>query len=347
VKTLLFVIFIATIFTALIFPATLTRYELDWDDSQSVGAPDWFTMEGLVENPLNLTYAELKSFPLLSEVTMLQCVGSGSPPYGPSVVYNWTGVPLFYLLNMAKVISGDYREVVFIATDDFSSSILLETAMDPTTILAFEANGTDLEQLEGLGSGYRIVVPCRWGYKWVKWIRQIIVVDYDYKGTYESNGYSDEANIPDCILPSTTPPFESFDVTVVNTTYRIITLSNSTIDSFDFNTFEKQICSNITGPSGTTGYFYITIPKELLWCDNTEQWQVWVNNTLIEDKGVIEDTNYTYIYFTYNHSTQEVKIKGTQAVPEIPSLLILHLFMIATVLAVIVYKRKHTKDYLR
>jgi DMSO/TMAO reductase YedYZ molybdopterin-dependent catalytic subunit len=108
-------------------------------ESASAENPLWFIIEGLVKNPLNLTYAELTNFPMVSEVTMLQCVGSGVPPNGPSVVYNWTGAPLFYLLNMAMVISGDYREVIFNASDGFSSSITLETAMDPTTILALEA----------------------------------------------------------------------------------------------------------------------------------------------------------------------------------------------------------------
>ena len=338
-KTPLFVIFTVTILATLIFPATLTRYKLE-SDSQSVGAPEWFTIEGLVENPLNLTYTELRGFPLISELTTLECVGSGQG--GINVTYNWTGVPLFFLLNMAKVTSGGYREIVFIATDDFSSSVPLEVAMEPISILALDANGTDLEHITGFGSGYRVVFPCRWGYKWVERIKQIVVVDYDYKGTWESMGFSDEANIPDCTLPSTTPPFESFDITVVNTTYSIITLSNSTINSFDFNTFEKQICFNITGPLGTTGYFYITIPKELLKCDNPELWQVWVNKTLIEDRGVIEDPNYTYIYFTYNHSTQEVKIKGTQVVPEFLSIVFTSLFMTATLLAVMVYRRKHT-----
>jgi len=40
---------------------------------------------------------------------------------------------------------------------------------------------------------------------------------------------------------------------------------------------------------------------------------VWVNNTLIEDRNVMEITDYTYIYFTYNNSIQEVQIIGTNA----------------------------------
>jgi parallel beta-helix repeat protein len=79
--------------------------------------------------------------------------------------------------------------------------------------------------------------------------------------------------------------------------------SNSDVSDFYFNPGEGAFVSfNVTGQEGTLGYCRVTIPNELLWCDNPEQWQVWVNNTLIEDKKIMEDTNYTYICFTYNHS---------------------------------------------
>lgn len=261
-------------------------------------------ISGLVDHPRNFTYSELQRFPMVSEVALMKCIA------GWTQLYNWTGIPLFFLLNVTGVKAGA-TEVVFYASDGFSSSLTIERALHPTTLLALQANGTVLSYNDGYP--YRLVVPCKYGYKWVKWITEIEVVDYDYKGYYESMGYSDEADIPDCTLPSTTPPFETFHIVLGNTTHSIITLSNSTINSFDFDTLQEQICFNVTGPTSTTGYFYVTIPKELLWCDSPEQWEVWVNNTLIEDRKVIEVANYTYVYFTYNHSTQEIRIIGTHA----------------------------------
>ncbi len=286
----------------LILPVFLTRYEME-NDLQSVEAPEWFVIEGLVEEPLNLTYAELWNFPLLSEVTMLHCVGSGEPPYGPSVIYNWTGVPLFYLLSMAKVTPGTYREVVFNATDGFSSSVLLETAMHSSTILALESNGTDLEQMSGFGSGYRVVLPCRWGYKWVKWIRQIVVVDYDYKGTYERYGLSDEAIHPNCTMPSTYPPLHTFNVTKP-VQYKVQALSNSSIESFSFES-NTQLIFNVAGPEETSGYFYVAFPKELL----TGPYHVTVDRNLIRYSQTKTDRK-VYLYFTYAHSTHTIIIEG-------------------------------------
>jgi len=275
------------------------------EDSQSVEGPDWLVIEGLVENPLNISYAELWNFPLVSEVTMLQCVGSGAPPYGPAITYNWTGVPLFYLLNLAKVIPEGYREVVFNATDGFSSSVLLETALHPTTILALEANGTDLEQIGGFGSGYRVVLPCRWGYKWVKRIKQIIVVDYDYKGTYEQYGLSDEAIRPNCTLPSTSPPIRSFNAKE----HVIQTLSNSSIELFNFDS-NGRLTFHVVGPQGTTGYFYVTFPRDLL----THPYQVYVDEDPIEHDQIDAGSNVN-LFFTYSHSTvvQKIIIKGGQS----------------------------------
>jgi len=37
--------------------------------------------------------------------------------------------------------------------------------------------------------------PGMWGYKWIKYLIKIEVVDYNFLGTYESEGYPDDAYI--------------------------------------------------------------------------------------------------------------------------------------------------------
>jgi len=272
-------------------------------DLQSVETPKWFVIEGLVENKLNITYAEVQHFPILSEVTTLQCVGGGQG--GPKVTYNWTGVPLFYLLNLAKVIPGAYRKVVFNATDGFSSSIMLQTAMEPTTLLGLKANGTDLEQVSGLGSGYRIVLPCRWGYKWVKWVKQIIIVDYDYKGSYESLGVSDDAFRPNCTMPATNPLTQNFTIISHSQDHTIRALSNSSISSFNYEQ-DKRLIFNVAGPEGTSGYFYLTFQTALL----ISPYQFYLDQNLIEPIQTYVGSNI-YLYFAYSHSSHTIEIKGT------------------------------------
>ncbi len=268
---------------------------------QEASVPQWFTVEGLVERRLNLTYAELEEFPQVSEVTTLQCVGGGQG--GPKVTYNWTGVPLFYILVMAKVVSGSYREVVFNSTDGFSSSVTLQTAMEPTTLLGLKANGTDLERVYGLANGHKVVLPCRWGYKWVKWINQMIVVDYDYKGTYESSGSSDEALRPNSTMPVTNPPIQNFTFSSPKD-YTVRALSNSSVDSFSFEQ-GKRLIFNVDGESGTKGYFYVILPKQLL----EGPYQVFVDQNTTESFQT-EYGDDVYLFFTYPNNSHTVAVEG-------------------------------------
>jgi hypothetical protein len=71
-------------------------------------------------------------------------------------------------------------------------------------ILAYEKDGAPLSET------LRLVVPGCWGYKWIAQVTYIELVNYDFLGLYESQGYSDEAYItgettPQVPLPSFGP----------------------------------------------------------------------------------------------------------------------------------------------
>jgi len=136
-------------------------------------------------------------------------------------------------------------------------------------------------------------------------------------------------------------PFNTFDAGTWNgTAYNVDVVSNSTVSGFHFNPEEGPFLKfNVTGEEGTVGFCRVTIPKGLLWVE--DGWTILAGNESITDCTIFPDENYTYLYFTYNHSTKAIVIQGTHVIPEFPSFLVLSLFMIATLLAVIVYKRKH------
>ena len=127
------------------------------------------------------------------------------------------------------------------------------------------------------------------------------------------------------------------------TTYYVHTVSNSTVSDFYFNENDKLVSFSVTGLDGTNGFCRVTIPKELLWCDTPEQWEIWVNNTLIEEKRVSEDAEYTYIYFTYNQSTQNVEVIGIHVIPEFPTWTSMLLLLIMLTVAIAIYKRRLLK----
>ena len=125
------------------------------------------------------------------------------------------------------------------------------------------------------------------------------------------------------------------------TTFHVVTVSNSTVSQeITLNTEARTLNFTLTGSDGTTGFCNITIPKTLMWCNTLAEWNITVDNsppTSLERK---EDTDNTYLYFTYSHSIRNVKITSTYSVPEFTAELTILLFIIATLAAVIIRKKK-------
>jgi len=265
---------------------------------------DNLVIKGLVSNPLNLTYSELEAFPMVSEIALLQCVGLS---YG--VPYKWTGIPLFYLLNLAQV-QPFAKEVIFWAEDGFSSSLTLDKAMHPATLLALKVNDTilpyDNSYPVGLPGGYpyKVVVPCKYGYKWVGWIDEIEVVDYDYKGYYETRGFSDEADIPGATLPETAPTYLAFNATWQNV-YTVTVFSNTTITSADFNQSMKNIQFSISLGNASQSLVYIIIPKLLL----APRFTLLVDS-ISSEYSMVQSVACSFLQFVLNSSSHVIELYG-------------------------------------
>ncbi|HML02076.1 MAG TPA: NosD domain-containing protein [Candidatus Bathyarchaeia archaeon] len=140
-------------------------------------------------------------------------------------------------------------------------------------------------------------------------------------------------------------PFHTFNVGTWNgTAYSVDTVSNSTLSNFSFNSTAKTLTFDVTGTNGTVGFCRVAMPLSLMSCANLKDWIVTVNGTqlLPPDLNVTTDANYTYIYFTYHHSTETVQITSTSAVPEFQPIMLLPLFMIITLLAAICIKKKRS-----
>jgi parallel beta-helix repeat protein len=119
-------------------------------------------------------------------------------------------------------------------------------------------------------------------------------------------------------------------------------ISNSTIEDFKYfesnGTIKMQV-SNMTTDQ-TCGFCRICIPHELM---NVTNISVIINGgatqVLYPNYTLYDNGTYRWIYFAYEHSTLEVVI-----VPEFSSLLIIPLLMVATLLVVIVYRRKYQSN---
>ena len=185
---------------------------------------------GLVDSPLNLTLSEIVAMPTTTVQTTLYCVD-----FPTRIVEEgkWTGVQLGLLLEEAGVAPSAIK-VAFFASDGYSTDLSLEAAMQPDVIVAYEKDGTSL------GGTVRIVAPGRWGYKWISQLSRIEIVNYDFKGKWESLGYSDDGTgLGRSGIPDVSPAADSVP-TQQNTTTTLPTDPTPSNSSDTLRTQETQ-----------------------------------------------------------------------------------------------------------
>ena len=139
------------------------------------GFADWkLGIGGLVEQPLELSLAELRAMPSRTQITRHDCVE------GWSAIAKWKGVPLMQIIDRVQP-KEQARFIVFHCMDTDSSgnyyyeSIDLRDAAHPQTILAYEMNDRDLP-IE-YGAPLRLRLENQLGYKHAKYIRRLEFVE--------------------------------------------------------------------------------------------------------------------------------------------------------------------------
>ena len=139
-------------------------------------------------------------------------------------------------------------------------------------------------------------------------------------------------------IPSSGHTF-TYDLEFESSTFPISFFSNSSISNLNISESLMQLSFSVSGLSGDHGFCNVSIPKSLL---KGAPWTVWLEN---ESSSFLESENasHSFIHTSYAYSsTIEVTIKGSWIIPEFPSFLMLPLFMIATLLTIIIHRRKHT-----
>lgn len=134
-------------------------------------------VDGLVENPVELSLAELKQMPRQEQITTHFCI------QGWSGVAKWTGVPMSHILQQVRPLP-KARYAVFYSLADGSDGgryydvHKLGNMRHALTILAYEMNGGPLTVLHG--APLRLRCENELGFKMVKWIAAIEFVE-DFK----------------------------------------------------------------------------------------------------------------------------------------------------------------------
>jgi DMSO/TMAO reductase YedYZ molybdopterin-dependent catalytic subunit len=148
---------------------------------------DWrLEIGGEVENPLTLKFADLMDLRQVDLTCDIHCVTGWT-----LLDSHWRGIPITVLMDLVKV-KDSARFVIFEAAGDYSSNIPLIEARKDNVILAHGYSGSDLAAVHG--APLRGLVPDRYFYKSVKWLKALRFVSVDEPGYYESGGYSNSAD---------------------------------------------------------------------------------------------------------------------------------------------------------
>ncbi|MGA9277354.1 molybdopterin-dependent oxidoreductase, partial [Ilumatobacter sp.] len=143
-----------------------------------VSADTWtLKIDGLVDNPMELTFADLLARPQIERNITLSCV---SNPVGGELVGNavWQGVRLADILDEAGLQTGA-EQVVSRSVDGWTCGSPIEAIMDGRdAMLAIAMNGEPLPARHGYP--VRIVVPGLFGYvSATKWVTGITLTRWD------------------------------------------------------------------------------------------------------------------------------------------------------------------------
>ena len=150
-------------------------------------------VDGLVQTPKSYRLEDLKAFTEVEQETTLMCISNG---LDAGLMSNavWKGIVLRDLLDAAAPMATAQRVKLY-GVDNYTDTIPIEKAFEPTTVLAWAMNGEDLPDRHGYP--LRAIVPGYFGEKHVKWLTRIELTGANAKGFYEAQGWG-----PDFITPT-------------------------------------------------------------------------------------------------------------------------------------------------
>jgi DMSO/TMAO reductase YedYZ molybdopterin-dependent catalytic subunit len=145
-----------------------------------------FTLDGLVDRPLDLSYDDLLARPATALTKDFQCVTGWRVPE-----VRWKGVRVADLLDAAGVRDGAAAIRLFSFDGAYTESLTLEQARRDDCLVAYEMEGKPVTRAHG--GPVRLLMAPMYGYKSIKWLSRIEVVDSVVRGYWEDRGYDTDA----------------------------------------------------------------------------------------------------------------------------------------------------------
>jgi len=156
-------------------------------ETPAVAAERWrLTVDGAVETPLTLSYAELLALPQVEQEADFHCVTGWS-----ILDLALRGVRLETLAALARP-TAEATHLMCHAYDGYSTNLPLEEALKPDVLVVHTVDGAPLPRDHG--GPVRIVVPQLWAWKGAKWVSRLELLTQDRRGYWEIRGYSNTAH---------------------------------------------------------------------------------------------------------------------------------------------------------
>lgn len=171
--------------------------------SLDIPRDEWrLKVTGLVEQELDLSFADLEAMPQRTLTAFLGCSGLSRQrfPEEPETVegtkwgngaignVEWTGVSLGDVLDEAQVQEGAV-DIVSQGADfaEMQRGLPIEMAADPDVMLVWQMNGVELPAPNG--GPVRLLVPGWGGIASTKWLASLEVIDHPFAGHYNAESY--------------------------------------------------------------------------------------------------------------------------------------------------------------
>lgn len=145
-----------------------------------------FFVEGDVQNPLKLGWADFLQLPRRKQVSDFHCV-TGWSRLGDE----WEGVPARTLVEKACP-RPEARQALIVAEGDYTTNLPLAELAADDVLLALRFNGRALGPEHG--GPVRLLVPRKYAYKSAKWVRGFRLLCCEELGFWEKRGYSHTAD---------------------------------------------------------------------------------------------------------------------------------------------------------
>jgi DMSO/TMAO reductase YedYZ molybdopterin-dependent catalytic subunit len=144
------------------------------------------TVDGLVDRPLELSLDDLRSRPQTDLVRDFQCVTGWRVPDVP-----WRGVKVSKLLDEAGVQASATHLRIESFDGTYYESLTLDQAHRDDVLVAHEMQGGPVTREHG--GPVRLYVAPMYGYKSLKWLERIEVINELDPGYWEERGYDVDA----------------------------------------------------------------------------------------------------------------------------------------------------------